>query len=317
MKAYVAARRHAGPEGLELRDREMPAPREGEVLVRIHAASLNDWEWGLLQPAPPSFGRFFGDLVSPKGDVLGCDIAGVVQAAGPGVTELRVGDEVYGDLSGCGFGAFAEYARVPAGQLVRKPAAMSFEEAASLPQAGVLAMQGLLDDGKLQPGQKLLVNGAGGGVGTLAIQIAKQFDAHITAVDRADKLPLLGRLGAHEVIDYQRKDFTESNGAYDLILDVKTNRPLANYRRVLAPGGRYVTVGGDLSRLLQAAVLARGFAKLVVLKPNKDLAYLAGLFESGRLRPVIDRVFPFEQLRDAFRRFGAADHQGKIVVRMA
>jgi NADPH:quinone reductase-like Zn-dependent oxidoreductase len=199
---------------------------------------------------------------------------------------------------------------------------MTFEQAAAIPQAGMLAVQGLLDVGQVQPRQKVLLNGAGGGVGTFALQIAKYlYDAEVTAVDRADKLGPLRALGADYVIDYGKEDFTKIGRSYDLILDVKTNRSPFAYVRALSPKGTYATVGGDIPRLLQTAIagplmsrLSTKRLRVVALKPNKDLAYVNELFEAGQLTPVIDRQYALADIADAFRRFGAADHKGKIVI---
>ncbi len=199
---------------------------------------------------------------------------------------------------------------------------MTFEQAAAIPQAGMLAVQGLIDVGQIRPRQRVLLNGAGGGVGTFALQIAKNlYDAEVTAVDRADKLDMLRALGADHVVDYRREDFTRSGRSYDLILDVKTDRAPWAYARALSPQGTYATVGGHISRLLQTAIggwlMSRWSTRrlrVVGLKPNKDLAYVNQLFEAGQLRPIIDRPYTLANIADAFRRFGAADHQGKIVI---
>jgi NADPH:quinone reductase-like Zn-dependent oxidoreductase len=261
-------------------------------------------------------------LFTPKVPIIGCDIAGRVEAVGEGVKRLRVGDEVYGDLCMQGFGAFAELACASEAELALKPAGMTFEQAAAIPQAGMLAVQGLIDVGKIQPGQKVLLNGAGGGVGTFALQIAKRlYDADVTVVDRADKLDALRALGADRVVDYREEDFTRSGGPYDLILDVKTNRSPFAYARALKPEGIYATVGGNIPRLIQTAIvgplisrLSNRHVRVVGLKPNKDLLYMNGLFEAGQLAPVIDRHYTLADIADAFRRFGAADHKGKIVI---
>jgi NADPH:quinone reductase-like Zn-dependent oxidoreductase len=287
----------------------------------VHAASINDWDWELLR-GQSLLVRMLHGLFTPKVRVIGCDFAGRVAKLGDGVNTLRVGDEVYGDLCMQGFGAFAEYACAAAASLARKPASMTFEQAAAIPQAGMLAVQGLIDAGKIRPRQKVLLNGAGGGVGTFALQIAKQrYDAEVTVTDRADKLEMLRTLGADHVIDYRQEDFTRSARSYDLILDAKTNRSPFAYARALSPNGTYVTVGGSIPRLLQTAILgplisrvSGKHVRVVGLKPNKDLAYINQLFEAGELAPVIDRQYAFSEVADAFRRFGAANHKGKIVL---
>jgi NADPH:quinone reductase-like Zn-dependent oxidoreductase len=322
MKAIVMD--HYGtPDVLELRDVPTPTPKADDVLVRVHAASVNDWDWGLLHGTPLA-NRVFHGLFTPKVRVIGGDIAGRVEAVGDEVEAFRPGDEVYGDLCMSGFGAFAEYACAPEAGLARKPPCMTFEQAAAIPQAGMLAVQGLIDVGRIGSGQELLLNGAGGGVGTFALQIARLHDVEVTAVDKASKLDMLRDLGADHVIDYEEQDFTRTGKRYDLILDVKTDRSPLAYARALNPNGTYATVGGDTSRLLQAAVLGPLISRLsnkhvrvVLLKPNKDLGYMGELFEAGKLAPVIDGPYNLADVPEALRLFGTGDHKGKIVVTVA
>jgi NADPH:quinone reductase-like Zn-dependent oxidoreductase len=302
---------------------DVPKPSHGdnEVLVKVCAASLNDWDWGLLHA--DFINRILNGFVKPKIQILGSDISGRVEAVGKNVTKFKPGDEVFGDLSGR-WGGFAEYACAPEHMLELKSSSMSFEQAASIPQAAMLAVQGLIDKGKIQPGQKILINGAGGGVGTFGIQIAKQFDVEITAVDSAAKLPMLQRLGAAYLIDYRRQDFTLTGKRYDLILDVKTNRPMSHYLRALTANGKYVTVGGDLGRLFSTFAFGRVrtlFTQknliIVALKANKDLRYINSMFEGGKLVPVIDGPYTLDEVPAAFRIFGRAEHQGKMVIKVA
>jgi NADPH:quinone reductase-like Zn-dependent oxidoreductase len=299
---------------LELREVATPKPNAGQVLVRVLAASVNDWDWGMLRGSLEN--RLLGGLLRPKVHVFGCDIAGRVEAVGAGVTALQPGDEVYGDLSSSGFGAFAEYVCAPESGLARKPAAMTFEQAAAIPQAGMLAVQGLIDVGRITSGQKVL--------GTFALQIARLYGAEVTVVDKPGKLEMLRAMGADHVIDYLSEDFTRGGERYDLILDAKTDRSPFAYVRALNPDGTYVTVGGSIPRLLQALVLGPLIARLyhkhvriVGLKTNKDLAYMNELFEAGTLRPVIDRTYTLVDLPEALRFFGTGDHKGKIVVTLA
>jgi NADPH:quinone reductase-like Zn-dependent oxidoreductase len=323
LKAVVLDR-YGAPDDLRLAEVPTPAPKAGEVLVRVHAASVNDWDLAMLHGTPRVL-RIFSGLFTPKAKILGCDVAGRVEAVADDVDVLRPGDEVYGDLCRSGFGAFAEYVCAPATALARKPPAMTFEQAAALPQAGMLAVQGLIDVGRIRSGQTVLLNGAGGGVGTIALQLAKLHDGvEVTAVDRAGKLDLLRAMGADHLIDYRERDFTRDRKRYDLILDVKTDRSPLAYARVLHRDGLYVTVGGSLLRLLQIAVLHRPVSwlhhkhvRLVGLVPNKDLSYLNELFEAGRLEPVIDGSYRLLDLPAAFRRFETGDHRGKIVVTVA
>jgi NADPH:quinone reductase-like Zn-dependent oxidoreductase len=313
--------RYGSPDVLEIRDIATPTPGAGEVLVRVHAASINDWDWGLLHGPSLPFSR-----AAPV-PILGSDIAGRVAAVGERVERLAVGDEVYGDLSrfgSGGWGGFAELVCAPETALRPKPAAMTFEQAAALPQAGQLAVQGLAAGGALRPGQRMLINGAGGGVGTIGVQLARTHGVHITGVDRAAKFDVMRRLGFDEVIDYTKEDFTGNGERYDLIVDTRTTRSPARYAAALAAGGTYATVGGDLPRLLQVALAGIGMRlitsqrlRLITLRPNQDLSLLSERFEAGQLSPVIDGPYPLSEARDAFRRFGSGLHQGKIVITIA
>jgi NADPH:quinone reductase-like Zn-dependent oxidoreductase len=322
MKAVVMER-YGTPDVLQLRDVAKPTPKADEVLVRVHAASVNDWDWGMLQ-GTPFMNRILNGLFTPKVRIIGGDIAGRVEAVGEDVQAFRPGDEVYGDLCMSGFGAFAEYACAPEAGLALKPPSMTFEQAAAIPQAGTLAVQGLIDVGRIRSGQGLLLNGAGGGVGTFALQMAKLYDVEVTVVDKAGKLDMLRAMGADHVIDYLKEDFTRGGKCYDLILDVKTNRSPLAYTRALNPYGTYATVGGNTLRLLQALVmgplisrLSNKHVRIVTLKPNKDLAYMNELFEAGRLVPVIDGPYKLANVPDAFRLFGTGDYKGKIIITMA
>jgi NADPH:quinone reductase-like Zn-dependent oxidoreductase len=320
MKALIRDR-YGLPDVLEVRDVEPPVPGEGEVLVRVHAASINDWDWGLLQGPTIPFMR-----TAPK-PILGSDVAGRVVASGSGARRFRVGDEVYGDLSRFGprgWGGFAEYVCAPERALVPKPAGMTFEQAAALPQAGQLAVQALAAGGPLRRGQKILINGAGGGVGTIAVQIAKPQGVELTGVDSAAKLAMMRAVGFDHVIDYRQEDFTSNGHRYDLIIDTKTSRWPFAYLRSLNPGGTYATVGGPEMKHLLAIlavggavrVLTRKRIRLVALKPGRDLPYLNERFEAGELVPVIDGPYPLSAGVEALRHFGAADHKGKVVITM-
>ena len=245
------------------------------------------------------------------------------EAVGSAVKDLRPGDEVYGDISGAGFGGFAEYVCVPEDALGPKPAEMTFEQAAAIPHAAMLALQGLVDVGQIQRGERVLINGAGGGVGTIGVQIAKQYDAEVTGVDSGLKLDMMRAVGFDHVIDYESEDFTRSGQRYDLIVDTKTTQSPLSYLRVLEPNGQYVTVGGRTTRLLQtfclAPVISRVSSKavrFVALTPNANLAYINDLFARHQLELVIDGPFPLADVPEAMRRFGEAKHLGKIVIRV-
>lgn len=320
MKAVVYTR-YGTPDVLELRELAKPTPGDGEVLVRIHAASINDWDWGLLHGIPFA-NRLSSGLRRPKRQILGSDIAGRIEALGNNTHRFRLGDEVFGDLSGR-WGGFADYVCAREEALALKPACLTFEEAAAMPQAAMLAVQGLRDKGHLRQGQTVLVNGAGGGVGTFAVQIAKLHGAEITGVDSDEKLGLLSSLGFDHVLDYTRADFTRLEQRYDLVLDVKTNRSAFAYLRTLNARGIYVTVGGLSGRLVQVALLglvlplfSKKRLRVVALRPNKDLGYMTELAEAGKVKPVIDSTYRLSDLAAAMRRFGEARHKGKIIVTM-
>jgi NADPH:quinone reductase-like Zn-dependent oxidoreductase len=317
MKAIVY-REYGSWDALRLEEVGKPAPAAGEVLVKVHAAALNDWDWQLLQGIP-FVNRLENGLRRPRKTILGLDIAGHVEAVGSGVARFRPGDEVYGDISGT-WGGFAEYVCAPATKLVSKPACISFVEAAATSHAANLAVQGLVDAGRIGHGQKVLINGAGGGVGTFALPVAKLFGAEVTGVDSADKLDGLRALGYDHAIDYRIEDFTRNGKRYDLILDTKTNRPLSSYLRALSPRGRYVTVGGDTGRILAAllwgslrALVGGKKLRVVLLKANKDCAYINRLYEEGMPRPLIDGPYALADLPAQMRRFGEGRHRGKIV----
>jgi NADPH:quinone reductase-like Zn-dependent oxidoreductase len=317
MKAIIYTN-YGGPEVLQLKEIEKPYPKDDEVLVKVYAVSINDWDWALLHG--DIINRIISGLLKPKKQILGSDIAGRIEAVGKNVTQFQPGDEVFGDLSGR-WGGFAEYVCASEKALALKSTSMSFEEAAAIPQAGMLAVQGLIDKGKIQPGQKLLINGAGGGVGSFAIQIAKLYKVEVTGVDNSGKLEMMRSIGFDHVIDYTQEDFTKNSKCYDLILDVKTNRSIFNYARALCPNGTYVTVGGSMARLFQALILrpwislfGRKHVRIVVLKQNKDLNYMKKLFEAGKVKPVIDGPYKLEQVPEAFRIFGKGEHKGKVVI---
>jgi NADPH:quinone reductase-like Zn-dependent oxidoreductase len=317
MKAIVYSN-YGPPDVLRVEETQIPVPGDDEVLVKLCAVSINSWDWDMLTGRPFEY-RFFGGLLRPKSDKIhGCDIAGTVEAVGRNVRNLHVGDEVFGDLSESGWGAFAEYTCAAEDRLILKPPGMTFEEAACLPHGGNLAVQGLVDYGRIQSGQAVLINGGGGSTGTLAIQIARLFDVEVTAVDRTEKLEMMRALGADHVIDYTKEDFTRNGQRYDLIFDVKTTRSIFDYQRALSPDGTYVTVGGKTSRILQILFFGRLFKKqklhMVGYKANKDLNYLVGLFDAGKLKPVIDKCYSLDETADAFRYFGEGRVKGKVVV---
>ena len=322
MKAVVYEK-FGSTDVLNVREIEKPTPRDNEVLIKVHAASINSWDWDLLR-GKPFLTRLDGGLLKPKFKILGADISGKIEAIGSKVKQLQIGNEVFGDLSGCRWGGFAEYVCADENVLALKPAHMPYDEAASIPQAAVLALQGLHYGGKIQKGQKILINGAGGGVGTFAIQMAKSFGAEVTAVDKAEKRDIMLAVGADHVIDYIQENFTQHGQRYDLILDVIATRSILDYVRILDSKGTYVMVGGSTARILQLALLgpliSRITAKkmgILIHKPNKqDLNDINGLYESGSIKPIIDKHFPLHEVADALRYYGEGQTRGKIVITM-
>ena len=254
MKAIVYTQYGAPSDVLHFKEVERPTPSDNEVLIKVHAASINAAEWHLVR-ADPFLARFATGLLKPKNTIPGADVAGRVEAVGRSVKLFRPGDEVFGDLSACGWGAFAEYVCANENALALKPANMTFEQAAAVPLAAVTALQGLRDKGQIKAGQKVLINGASGGVGTFAVQIAKAFGAEVTAVCSTTKVDMVRSLGADRVIDYTQEDFTKNGHRYDLILAANGNRSISDYKRALAPKGRYVVTGGSMAQLLQAMLL--------------------------------------------------------------
>lgn len=320
MKAVIYTQ-YGPPEVLQMKEVEKPSPGEDEVLVKVHAVSINDWDFGLLT-GDGLVNRMLNGFTKPKKQILCSDIAGTIESVGKNITKFKPGDEVYGDLSGQ-WGGLAEYVCARETALALKPPAMSFVEAAAIPQAGMLAVQGLIDKGHIQPGKKLLINGAGGGVGTFAIQIAKQYGVEVTGVDHSGKLDMLRSMGFDHVIDYTQEDFTKNGKRYDLILDVKTNRSVFSYIRALSSNGVYVTVGGFMTRLFQVfllgpfiSMLRKKHVKIVALKPNKDLNYMNELFIAGKLKSVIEGPFKLDEAIEAFTLFGKGDHKGKVIITM-
>lgn len=319
MKAIVFTK-YGPPDVLQLKEVEKPTPKDDEVLVKVHAASVNSYDWELLRGT--FFSRLFFGLLKPKIKILGVDIAGRVEAVGRNLKQFQPSDEVFGDISACGWGGFAEYVCASENALALKSASMTFEQVAAVPQAAVLALQGLRDKGQIQPGQKVLINGGGGGVGTFAVQIAKSFGADVTGVDSTKKLDMMRSIGADLVIDYTQEDFTKNGQRYDLILNVATYGSIFDYRRALSPKGIYVMTGGSVARIFQTGLLGpwismTGSKKMGSLmhKPNnRDLVFMNELLEAGKITPVIDRRYPLSEVAEALRYFGEGHAQGKVVI---
>jgi NADPH:quinone reductase-like Zn-dependent oxidoreductase len=316
MKAIVYEK-YGPPEVLQLKDVERPSPKKDEVLVEVVAASVNFGDLPCLRGEPLQ--RLMGGLLKPKNKILGDDIAGRVEAVGGNIKRFQPGDEVFGISV---FGAFAEYCCVIEDNLGRKPTNLSFEDAASVPMAALVALQSLRDHGQIQPGSKVLIVGASGGVGTFAVQMAKSFGADVTGVCSTSKLDLVRSIGASQVIDYTQEDFTKSGQHYDLIFSTGGYYPLSVYRRVLNPKGIYVCAGGSYAQYFQALILGPlismiGGKKLGAMygKPNQsDWAFLKELLESGKVVPVIDRKYPLNQVPEALRYLEGGHARGKIVI---
>lgn len=322
MKAIV--RDHYGSaDALRFDEVETPTPEDDEVLVRVLAASVNTADLDHLKGRPIA-SRIGSGLFEPKVRVLGLDVAGRVEAIGSNVTRFQPGDEVWADLFPAGFGAFGEYVCAREKAFLPKPPGLGLEDAATLPHSGVLAVQGLTKRGAITPGSKVLINGGGGCVGPLAIQIAKSFGAEVTGVDNTEKLDLMRSVGADHVVDYTREDITKSGRRYDLILDIAANRSFLVFRRLLEDGGVYAHVARSLSGFFSAALLG-GLVSLASSKkmgvfnwvPNKpeDMDFLAELVTSGRLTPVIDRSCELSEVPEAIRDLEAGRVRGKILVR--
>ncbi|NTX64306.1 NAD(P)-dependent alcohol dehydrogenase [Myxococcus sp. CA051A] len=315
---------YGSPQVLKCEERPVPTPGAGQVLVRVRACALNAADWHILR-ADPFLARLAVGLFKPRYNVLGCDLAGVVEAAGPGVTRFKAGDEVMGELGSSNWGAFAEYVCAPEGVLASKPASLGFEEAAAAPLAGVTALQGLRREGRLQAGESVLVNGASGGVGTFAVQLAKALGAKVTAVCSARNQELARSLGADEVIDYAKEDFTRGGQRYDVILAANGYHPLSAYERALAPGGRYVMTGGAGKQMAAALLLGplrslggRKRLGYLTMKSNlDDLEYLRDRLADGSVRSVIDRTYPFEELPQALAYLEEGHARGKVAVHMS
>lgn len=319
MKAMLQTR-YGSPDVLRAIEIDKPFPKEDQVLIKVLAVGLNMADWRLLTGSP-----FFIRLMKlGKGRVPGSDVSGRVQSIGSEVKHFRPGDEVYGDIFSFGSGALAEYVCVPEKAVALKPVNMNFEEAAAVPMAAVTALQGLRDVGRIEPGKRVLIYGASGGVGTFAVQIAKAFGTEVTAVCSTGKMDRVRSLGADCVIDYTRQDFTKLGESYDLILAANGYRSIFQYRNALTRHGVYVMAGGSMGQIFQAVLLGRllserGGRKLASLtaRPNqKDLLFLKELIEAGKVTPVIDRCHPFSETREALRYLGEGHAMGKVVIRM-
>jgi NADPH:quinone reductase-like Zn-dependent oxidoreductase len=317
MKAFIYER-YGPPETLRMAEVDKPTPNANQVLVKVLAVSVNAADWHVLR-GKPLFSRATLGLLRPKHQLLGVDIAGQVEAVGGGVTRFQPGDEVYANLLDHGYGGFADYVAVPVGVMSLKPAQLSFEEAAAVPMAATTALQGLGHHGELRPGQRVLINGATGGVGSFAVQLAKASGAEVTAVTSTPNLELVRSLGADHVLDYTTTDALGDGRRYDLILDTVGNRSVRELRRVLAEGGKAAVTGfTSLSKLL--AVSLRGGKNIAMVQAHvtaRDLELLSELIAAGKLRPLIDRRYAFADLPAAIAYLEQGHARGKVVAEVA
>lgn len=314
MKAIVYTK-FGSPDVLQLKEVEEPIPKDNEILIKVRAASVNAFEWRHLR-ADPFLIRLMGaGLLRPKHRILGADIAGQVEAVGRKVTQFRPGDDVFGEGS---YGGFAEYVCVDEDRFVLKPANLTYEEAAAVPMAALTALQSLRDIGRIQAKQKVLINGASGGVGTFAVQIAKSFEAEVTGVCSTAKMDLVRSIGADHVIDYTQEDVTKNTQQYDLILDIAAYRSISKYKRILSSGGMYVLAGGSMARIVQLMVMSMTGVKnmkLMVAKINqKDLLFLIELMNAGKVKSIIDQRYPLAETAEAVRYLEDGHARGKVVI---
>jgi NADPH:quinone reductase-like Zn-dependent oxidoreductase len=327
MKAIVYTK-YGTPDVLEIKEVEKPVPTDNEVLVKIYASSINYNALGMIR-GEPFLIRFWCGLLKPKFKTPGNDIAGKVEAIGKNIIRFRPGDEVYGDIFECGFGAFAEYVCVREKVLSLKPKNLTFEEAAAVPEAALVALHALRDKGKIQKGKKILIYGASGGIGTFALQIAKSFGAEVTGICSTRNLDLVSSIGADYVIDYTKEDFTKNGKLYDLIVSIAGYRSIFDYKRALSPNGIYVCIGGAMkgpkamSQIFQAMLLGPLISKFgkkkigilpVMPSTHKDLTFIKELIETGKVKPVINRTYSLDKTAEALRYYEDRHAQGKIVI---
>lgn len=322
MKAWVYKKYGPPIKVLTFTEMATPLPLAHEVLIEIYATAINDYDWNAVTGKPWIYQLLYG-WGKPKRAIPGMELSGVVTQVGEKVSQWQVGDEVYGDISAYGFGSYATYIAINENAVRRKPSKMSFLHAVALPHAGLLAIQALRDLGNIQSHQKILINGGGGGVGLLALQLAKSFNCEVTGVDTGPKLAVMKSMGYNQVIDYQKQNFTTQSSTYDLILDCKTNQWPLNYLKVLKPKGKYLTIGGDLSRLLQvlimgliARLLTSKKLQVLVLKPNERMEYVQELHEKGVFTPVIDGPYTMDEIPRLVQYFGEGKHTGKVVIKI-
>ena len=323
MKA-IRYTKYGSPDVLQVQEVEKPVPRANEVLIKVHAASVNYSDWAFVR-GKPWLVRLFQGLFKPKHKILGADMAGQIESMGTDARQFQPGDEVYGDLSSHGWSGFAEYVSVPENALALKPTNLTFEEAAAVPQAALVALQALRDKGQIQPGHRVLIVGASGGIGTFAVQIAKSFDAEVTGVCSTRNLDMVRSIGADYVIDYTKEDFTQNEQTYDLIVATAGYRSVFDYRQALSPKGICVVTGGSMAQIFQSMLVGpcvsmigtQKVTNLSVKLIQEDLVFMKELLEDGKVVPVIDRQYLFSEVAEAIRYYGEGHARGKVVITLA
>lgn len=322
MKAILIEKYGSPEQVLKLKEVAKPAPNENEVLIKIKTSAVNDYDWSIVRGKPYLYRLMYG-LRKPKYKMLGMELAGTIETIGSNVKQLKVGDAVFGDTSNYGFGTFAEYICINENAVKKKPVNVSYEDATTIPHASTLALQALKDIGQISEGQKILINGGGGGVGTIGLQLAKLHNCEVTGVDSQEKLGMMKSIGFDHVVDYNEVNFTKTGEQYDLILDCKTDKSSFSYLRALRPHGKYVTIGGKVGKLLKVLFWGKIMSlfttkklKILALKPNEGLEYISGLLEQNKIKCVIDGPYTLEDTPRLIQYFGDGKHKGKIVIQM-
>ena len=323
MKAILLEKYGLPEQVLNIKEVAKPIPKEGEILIKIQATAINDYDWSMVRGKPYLYRLMYG-LVKPKFRIPGMELSGLVEAIGSNVEKFKVGDPVFGDISEYGFGTFAEYISINENAVVKQPEGLNFEKAAAIPHASTLALQALRDIGKIEQGQKILINGGGGGVGTIGVQLAKLNNCTVTGVDSKEKFGMMKSIGFDHIIDYKMVNFTKTGEQYDLILDCKTDKSAFSYLRALKPNGRYVTIGGKPTKLIKVlfwgkfiSLFSKKKLQILSLKANKGLDYICELFKHGKIKCEIDGPYPFERTAELIQYFGEGLHKGKIVIKMS
>lgn len=310
MKAMIYTK-FGSPDVLQMKEVPTTVPHENEVLLKVRAASVNAYDWRHIRADPWMIRFMGGGLTKPKHPIMGADVAGIVESIGKNVKSFKIGDEVFGEA---GYGGFAEFAAVHESRIVPKPKNRSFEEAAAAPMAALTALQGLRE-GEIKEGNKVLVNGSSGGVGSYAVQIAIWFGAEVTAVCSTSKMDMVRSLGADQVIDYTKEDVTEMDVKYDLIFDSAAFRPASDYKRILSPDGKYIIAGGNIFRIMKLLIRSRKNMKTISAKIlTEDLMLIKEMLESGKVKSAIDKVYPLQQTAQAIRRLEERKVKGKVVI---